>query len=65
MKYINKFTPKCFLSHIKRQILLEQALGLPNTWESPNTPMYSYPTSTTTLRTQSPLVDYAEDINYI
>ena len=57
---IHKLTPKCFLSHIKHQILLEQALGPPNTWEYPNTPMYSIPT---TLRTQSLLLDYAEGNN--
>jgi len=57
---IHKLSPKCFLSHIKRQLLLEQATGLPNTWETPNTPMYSIPTSTVTLRTQSSSVSYAE-----
>ena len=57
---IHKLSPKCFLSHIKRQLFLEQATGLPNTWESPNTPMYSIPTSTVTLRTQSRSVSYAE-----
>ena len=52
-KYIvHKLSPKCFLAHIKKQILLEQSLGLPNTWEKLNMPMYTISTSPLTLRTR-------------
>jgi len=47
---IHELSPKCFLGHVKRQILLEQSLGLPDTWERLNMPMYTISTSSVTLR---------------
>ena len=37
-----RLTPKCFLAHVKRQILPEQSesSGNPITWEKLNMPMY-------------------------
>ena len=55
---IHKLTPKSFLAHIKRQILTEQSAGLPSTWENFNTPMYTIPTCSLTLRPPSRLVNY-------
>ena len=58
-KYIiHELSPKCFLTHIKHQLLLDQATGVPDTWETTNTPMYSIPTSSLTLRLQNLRVEY-------
>ena len=50
---IHELTPKGFNSHIKKEILSEQARGEANSWEACNTPLYSITTSTTVLRAQN------------
>ena len=56
LKYsIHRLTPKCFSSHIKKQILSEQSLGEPTSWEAQNLPMYQITNNTTLLRSHQPL----------